>query len=171
VNTGVSYCLKPYKSAPKVFIDSARKKKPENEFIAAVGLSQIEPPGGPRYGAITLSYLRYYTLSSKSKIGGGVDIFYNNANIALMAGDSIYLKSSLQNIQVGVKASYELTINKLSLPIELGAYLYTKYKNGGNVFDRIGLRYYVNKHLIGNLTLLLHIASAVYIEGGVGYRF
>jgi hypothetical protein len=170
VNTGLSYCLKPSKSAPKVFTDSA-KRKPQNEFIAGVGLSQTEPPGGPRYGAITLSYLRYYPLSSKSKLGGGIDVFYNNANIALLATDSIYLKSSFQNVQVGIKATYELTINKVSLPLELGTYLYTKYKDGGVIYDRIGLRYYANKHFIGNLTLLLHVASAVYIEWGVGYRF
>jgi hypothetical protein len=171
VNTGLSYCIKPGKSATLVFIDSARKRKPENEFIVGVGLSQIEPPDGPHYGAITLSYMRYYTLSSRSKLGGGLDVFYNNANIASMASDSIYLKSPFQNVQFGIKASYEFTINKLSLPLELGGYLYTQYKNGGYVYDRIGLRYYANKHLITNLTLLLHIASAVYIEWGVGYRF
>jgi hypothetical protein len=170
LNTGLSYAIKPYKSAPKVYIDSC-KRKPENELIVGLGLSQIEPPGGQRYGAITLSYLRYYPLSSKSKLGGGVDIFYNSANIALMAADSTYLKSPFENVQIGVKASYELTVNKLSFPLELGAYVYTKYKNAGTIFNRIGLRYYANKHLIGNLTLLLHVASAVYIEWGVGYRF
>ena len=174
VNTGLSWCLHAYKCLPPASVDSAwARHKIENNIYAAGGLSEREPPGQAKYGAVTFNYTRYYRLSCKSKLGGGLDVFYNNTNIARMADDSIFLKSPLQNIQVGAKAAYELTIGKISLPLEAGAYLYTKYKgNGinGIIYNRIGIRYYANRHFIVSLTLLTHFATADYIEWGVGYR-
>jgi len=170
-NTGLSYCIQPAKYVPKPYKDSvSHSDKIENNVYVAAGLSEREPPDQGKYGAVTLNYTLYYKLSTKSKLGGGIDIFYNQTNVARLADDSILLKSWLQNVQYGLKVSYELTIGKFSLPYELGAYLYTKY-TGSEIYDRIGVRYYANRHIIVNLTLLLHYASADYIEWGMGYRF
>lgn len=172
VNTGLSYCVHSSKCLPPCYNDSVcRRDKVEDNIYVAAGLSEREPPGGPKYGAVTVNLTRYYQVNCKNKVGGGVDVFYNNTNIARMADDSIYLKSPLENIQFGIKASYELTVGKISLPIEAGAYLYSKYKGGGIIYNRIGLRYYANRHIIASLTLLTHFATADYIEWGMGYRF
>jgi len=170
VNAGLSYCLGSYYHRPPCYKDSVRKQnKTENNFYMGLGLSEMEPPGGKKYGAVTINYTHYYVINNRSKFGFGADVFDNYTNIARMAADSIYLKSPLENIQLGVKGSYELTLGKISLPIEIGAYVYTKYQ-GIEVYNRIGVRYYANKHLILTQTLLLHIASADYMEWGVGYR-
>ncbi len=170
VNTGLSYCINSYWTHPPIYQDSVRRQnKSENNFYIGAGLSEMEPPGGFKYGAVTLNYTHFFVVSCRAKLGGGIDVFYNQTNVARMAADSIYLSSPLQNIQVGIKGSYELTLGKLSLPLEIGAYLYSKYK-GSSIFDRIGIRYYANKHFIITQTLLLHFASADYMEWGVGYR-
>jgi|SRR6185312_14623304 len=170
-NTGLSYCIKPGKYLPKPYKDSvSHADKIENNVYLAFGLSEREPPDQGKYGAVTLNYTRYYKLSTKSKLGGGIDVFYNQTNIVRMADNGIYLKNSLENIQSGLKVCYEVTVGKFALPYELGAYTYTMYK-GSEIYDRIGVRYYANRHTIINLTLLLHYASADYIEWGMGYRF
>ncbi len=172
VNTGLSYCLKPCKVCTgNVRCDTITAPKFHNEIIAAAGLSQNEPPGGPHYGAVTLTYNRYYTLSRKSRLGGGIDVFDNYANIPKLKAENIYLRSPLENAQGGLKAAYELTLGNLALPMEMGYYVFTKYQTPGNLYNRFGLRYYFGKHAIANLTLLTHFASAVYIEWGGGYRF
>jgi hypothetical protein len=170
VNTGLSYCLNPSRHYPPHYKDSVSvQNKKENNFYIGLGLSEMEPPGGTKYGAITINYMHYFVINPKVKLGGGVDVFYNQTNVARMAADSIYLKTPLQNIQYGIKAGYELTLGKISLPLEFGVYLYSKFV-GSSIYDRIGIRYYANKHLIITQTLLLHFASADYMEWGVGYR-
>jgi hypothetical protein len=168
VNTGLSYCIKSYKCLAPHYADTSHKKLENNIFLAG-GLSEREPPGQAKYGALTLDYTAYYVINSKNKIGLGVNVFNNNTNIARLADDSIYI-NWLQNIQLGFAVCYELNIGKLTLPVEMGVYAYSFYKQS-SIFNRFGLRYYVNKHIIINLTLLTHFASADYIEWGAGYRF
>lgn len=119
---------------------------------------------------ITLSYIAFKRLTSKSKLGIGIDIFNNQANIARLKVDSVFLKNDLAITQPALKAAYELTLGNFSLPLEMGAYLYTKYLGNGYIYDRIGIRYYAGKHFIANLTLLTHFARADFIEWGLGYK-
>ncbi len=171
LNTGLSYCINPYKTCVKGACDTAPLRKVQNEILVAAGISQNEPPGGRYFGAVTLSGDRYYTLSKKSRFGGGVDIFNNYANIAKLQAQNVYLSSPIENTQIGIKAAYELTLGNLTMPMEMGYYVFTKFQTPGNLYNRFGLRYFFGKHAIANLTLLTHFASAVYVEWGGGYRF
>lgn len=171
LNTGLSYCLKPYKTVVTPYVDTTHYNYFSHEFFLGLGTSQLEPPGGNRYGAATLSYTAYHTINAKNRLGGGVDIFYNSANIvAMKEEDSTYESTPVQNIQVGIKASYELIAGKIGLPLEIGSYIYTKSKNHGYEYDRLGIRYYVSRHFIASITLFAHFASADYIEWGAGFR-
>lgn len=171
VNAGLSYCLNPYKTVAVPYADTAHRKYLSNELFLGFGTSQIEPPGGSRYGAATLSYIAYHIINAKNKLGLGLDVFYNSANIAAMKGiDSAYVSTPAQNIQLGIKAGYELMAGKLGLPLEIGSYIYTRSKEHGYEYNRIGIRYYASKHFIASITLLTHFASADYIEWGAGYK-
>jgi len=171
-NTGLSYYLGSPKYCPvRSYIDTTKTKKIESDIFATAGLSEIEPPDGRQYPNFTLSYIAFRKLSCKSKLGLGLDIFYNEANIARMDNDTASLfKNNINNTQIGLKAAYEITINKLSLPLELGGYVYTKYTGNGVIYNRIGIRYYAGKHVIANLTLLTHYIKADFIEWGIGYK-
>jgi hypothetical protein len=171
-NTGLSYNLASATHCPvKPLVDTSNIHTMQNVFIVSAGLSEIEPPGGQKYPDVSLSYIRYRRMNKKGKLGLGVDVFYNQANIARIKNDSVFLKNSLDITQFGVKASYELTLGKLSLPVEMGGYLYTnKYIGNGSIYNRIGMRYYAGKHFIANLTLLTHFVKADLIEWGVGYK-
>jgi Lipid A 3-O-deacylase (PagL) len=169
-NTGISYCFSGAKrSVEKPFIDTAKTKKIENDIFVSSGLSEIEPPGGKKYLDLTLSYIAFKRLNSKNKLGLGVDVFNNQANIARLHVDGVY-PTTLAITQYGVKAAYELRLGNLSLPIEIGSYLYTLYVGNGYLYSRLGLRYYAGKHIITNLTLLTHTAKADFIEWGLGYK-
>lgn len=170
LNLGIGYHFHPntnyyhYDSIPA-------EKKITYNIIVATGLSEIDPPGGSRYFDYTFSFNRNKKLNTKSTLGFGVDVFYDMSNIQQMKDDSTPFKNDFQDIQLGFKGSYQLTLGRLSLPIEMGFYLFTKYTSDGYIFHRIGLRYQLSNHLIANLTLLTHFAKASYIEWGMGYRF
>ncbi len=170
-NTGITYCISDaQKCFKRSFQDTMKSKKIQSDFIVTAGLSEIEPPGGKKYPNVTISYIGYRTLNRKNKLGLGADLFYNQANIARLNRDSIFLKSSLEITQVGVKASYEATLGRLSLPLEMGGYVFSKYTGNGSIYNRVGIRYYAGKHIITNLTLLTHFVKADFIEWGVGYK-
>lgn len=170
-NVGLSYAMgNGKKSAEIPFTDTVKTKRFENDFFAAVGGSEIEPPGGKRYLDVTLSYIAFRRLSSKSKLGIGVDVFNNQANAERLKVDSVFLKNNLDITQFGLKAAYELMLGNLSLPLEMGGYLYTRYNGNGYVYNRIGVRYYAGKHFIANITLFTHFAKADFIEWGMGYK-
>lgn len=170
-NTGVTYCVSDAKRCRKyIFPDSSKSKKIESEFIIAAGLSEIEPPGGPHYPEMTISYIGYRRLNRKNKLGLGADIFYNKANIARLKEQNVYLNNSIAVTQLGLKATYESTLGRLSLILEGGGYLYTKFTGNGSIYNRVGIRYYAGKHFIANLTLLTHFVKADFIEWGVGYK-
>ena len=171
LNAGLSYCLNERKVqhiSPQP--DTSNHKKLIHEFYVSGGTMEIEPPGGHRYGAVTLNYTAYKKLNRKNSIGAGIDLFYNSANLETLALDSIHVASKLENIQVGIKFGYEFIIGKIALPYEIGAYLYTKSLGHGYEYNRLGIRYYINPHFIANISLLAHFASADFVEWGVGYR-
>jgi len=170
-NTGLSYCISsPRKYIEKPYHDTLSTKKIESEFFVVTGLSEVEPPGGQKYIDLTLSYIGFRRLSAKSKLGLGADIFYNQANIERLNPENAPFKNNLDVTQFGLKVAYELTLNKISLPIEMGGYIYSKFTGNGYVFNRIGVRYYAGKHFIANLSLLTHFVKADFIEWGVGYK-
>ena len=140
-------------------------------IIVVAGIKQLETPDGPEYRAYGLQANIYHTINYKNKIGGGVEIAYNNATKAVWAKDSVYTNKISDILQGGVKISYSFTMHRLSLPIDFGVYLYKKQDYNGIFFHRIGLRYMVSKHIIANITLLTHFAKADYFEWGVGYQF
>jgi hypothetical protein len=170
-NTGLSY----YITSPKYcriepYIDTTQTKKIENDFFATAGLSEVEPPGGKEYPNFTFSYIAFRKLNCKSKLGLGLDVFYNEANIQRLNNDTVAFKNNINNTQIGLKVAYEITLDKLSLPLEMGGYLYTKYTGNGYLYNRIGIRYYFSRHFIANLTLFTHFIKADFIEWGVGYK-
>ena len=113
----------------------------------------------------------YRTLNYKNKLGGGIEMSYNEATKKVWANDLVFDNSFGNIAQAGAKICYSFNMNRLSLPIDFGIYFYKKQAFNGMFFHRIGLRYMVTKHIIANATLLTHFAKADYFEWGLGYQF
>lgn len=146
-------------------------KKWETFVIAVAGQKELEAPAGNKYMVYGVQTNVYRTLNYKNKIGGGIEMAYNNATKQLWALDSVYTNKFSDIAQLGVKACYSFDIHRLSFPVELGVYVYKKQKHNGDFFNRIGVRYTATKHIIVNVTLFTHWAKADYFEWGLGYKF
>lgn len=171
INLGLGYCFgnKTIQCKKDSIIPRAPKKwYPSLLFVA--GIKQLDP-GGPEYSAFGLEMNMYRTFNYKNKMGGGLELSYNAATKKYWADDSIFTNNPTDIIKIGIKYSYSFNIDRLSLPIDFGYYIYNKLPNDDKFFHRIGLRYMVNKHLIANVTLLTHWARADYFEWGMGYEF
>ena len=146
-------------------------KKWTSMIIGVAGMKMLEPPGSSKYLAYGLQANLYRTLNHKNKLGGGVEVFYNNATKEVWTEDSVYHPKTGDILQAGLKISYSFNMARLSLPVDFGYYFYKKQAYNGMFFHRIGLRYLVTKHIIANVTLLTHWAKADYFEWGLGYQF
>lgn len=171
VNAGLGYVFGNKTCTYKKDTIDPVEKVWQSSIITAIGIKELEEPGGPKYLAYGLQINTYRTLSYKNKLGGGVEIAYNNATKQVWANDSVYNTNITDIVQAGAKISYSFNMNKLSVPVDFGVYVYKKQSYNGPFFHRIGLRYLINRHIIANVTLLTHWAKADYFEWGVGYQF
>ena len=172
LNSGFIYKIPSKHKTPISCIDSCTKACSKNEllFWLAYGANEVGQPEGPKYLAQSYSAAYYYNKRNTHKFGGGIDVYYNAATLAQLKSDGAQLSSNLQNIQVGVKFAYAYNIGRLSLPIEMGYYLYSRYKDDGMIFHRIGMRYYMKNNMVAIISLKTQWAVANYIEFGFGYR-
>lgn len=147
------------------------EKVKEFNIEIGAGFSEKQPIGGKKYIAAVISVNRVKQISHKSKLGYGADIFYNSTNIPVMEEDSIFIKNKFQNIQPGAKFCYELILGRLSIPLEMGVYVYSKIKSNGPVYNLFGLKYEVSKNLTAAFILKTHFAKADFAHIRLGYRF
>ncbi len=171
LNSGFTYKFLVKEKTPFTRIDSSARKNTNNELLlwAAVGANQVEVLG-KIYMAQNYSGTLYHNLRNTHKFGVGAEVCYNPANLVVLKSDSVTLTSNLQNTQVGVKLAYCYVAGRMSFPVEMGGFFYSKFQNDGIFFHRIGLRYYFATNFVALFTLKTHWAVANYFEFGAGYR-
>lgn len=135
----------------------------------AGSVKEIYPIYGPRYEAATLSATYFHPVSGKSELGAGADLFYDNSLSVKYAEDTGDTLTSV-NYRPGLFGAYQLRLGNAGLIFNLGFYPYTKYKGDGNIYQRIGFRYYFNR-LYLLTSLKTHYAKADFIEWGIGWRW
>ena len=138
---------------------------------AAVAVNEIYPANGEKYLAKALNVAVDKRTNAKSRIGASVDLFYNPANIAILKNDSTPLSRKAENLQIGLAVQHTLMFGKFGLHTAAGYYLSTAYKEGGMLYQKVGGKYWISQHLVANLLLKTHFASAEYLEMGFGYYF
>ena len=73
--------------------------------------------------------------------------------------------------RVGLFAGYEWYLNRLSIEGQMGMYVLDEYKKNGSLYQRLGLRYYIQQNIYGAVSLKTHFAKAEAFELGVGYKW
>lgn len=72
--------------------------------------------------------------------------------------------------RVGVFIGHELFVNRISLEAQLGFYVYDPLKNEIPIYDRVGMKYYINKKMFAGFTIKTHMFLAEALEFGLGVR-
>lgn len=139
--------------------------------LGIFGFKEMEHPLGNKYMAYNLSGNLYYAASHKTRFGTGVEFVYSNATRKNLEYDSVSTERIKDVIKIGVKGSYAFHVDRISIPIDFGYYVYQNDNLKEHFFHRIGVRYMLTKHVIANVTLYTHWAKADYFEWGLGYEF
>jgi hypothetical protein len=105
--------------------------------------------------------------SSKHQFGVGTT-WFQNPSLEIGESGLVSEKMTGNNSQVGLYGSYERHFGNLSLPVQLGAYLYNKDRFTAT-YQQIGLRYQFKKRLSTSALLKTHLGKAEYINFGMDY--
>lgn len=171
INLGLTYDLSDRSKPRNTDPQSPVERKFHLALVGTAGFTEIEPVEGPKYLITELMCNAGWPLNHLWNAVGGIDVLYNTANLEKLKLDSIAVSSDVQNTQLGIKFGGELFVGKLSMPLEMGVYAYTKMTRNGYIYHRLGLRYHIDEHWLVNFTMKTHFAKADYLAWGVGYKF
>jgi len=169
LNSGVSYSF----GKKEVFVEREIEKRPQKwikSLRATIGAKEILPAGGPKYVVSAYSFDFMKARAEKSSIGVGADLFYNSALTQLIINDSSSTLSSFNNFRLGVSGLYAFDFGKISLTIEMGAYVFSRYKKQGLIYNRLTTRFNASEKLFFTVGLKTHYAVADFPEFGIGYN-
>ncbi|HXB41555.1 MAG TPA: acyloxyacyl hydrolase [Bacteroidia bacterium] len=171
LNSGFVYKFLSAQKTNYTLVDSSAKRVSKNEILLwfTLGRNQVDVLG-KIYTAQNYSATYYHNIRNTHKLGAGLEVCYNPANLVILQADSVKLSSNLQNTQVGIKFAYSYNAGRLSFPVEMGYMFYSKFTDDGLFFHRIGIRYYLKNNFVAMVTLKTHWAVASYFEFGAGYR-
>lgn len=140
-------------------------------FVGGLGIKEIYPAGGKKYGTYSFEFTYAYHNSHRSALLLGADVIHN---VALyqhsILHDSTFTGTEKDITQYTINLGYAQVFDKFELFIQTGFYLISKAKKDGAYYQRLGGRYIFNEKWIVQFALKTHFAKADYFEIGVGYN-
>ncbi|MBN2682891.1 MAG: acyloxyacyl hydrolase [Bacteroidales bacterium] len=145
-------------------------KSNEWDIYSSVGINEFSDGETRKYfvSSSSIDYLRHR--SFKRKIGLGLDFFYSEALDNLNTSENEPKK--IDRLRIGLHVSYEVVFGDAVFFANLGYYIHNQYPMyGGDLYDKVGLKWFVYKRLYAGLALKTHFAKAEFIEWGIGIGF
>ncbi len=168
ISTGLSYEF-GNKITPLTTEIVSREKKWTKQLMVGFGVKETPPVDGPKYFVNTYSFNMIKLKRDKSSYGFGADLFYDaSLQSTILRGDELAQTKESDNFRLGVIGIYSFDFGKISLLLEIGGYLYTKYEEQGFIYNRFTSRFNVSDKVFLNLGLKTHYAVADFVEAGIG---
>lgn len=144
------------------------------QVSAAFTLKEFGLPGGKKYPGLVLMANLSRRLNYKSALNLGLDGVYNTALKEEIARNPNLLPEQRPDFKrFGLAFGHELFISqRLSMLTQVGIYVYKRYTSqvDGPVYQRYGLRYYLNDGIFGAMSLKSHFGTADFVEWTVGVK-
>ena len=178
LNVGLNYNLTSKKQ--EFIVDSLPSKASYRERIKyniafRTGISEGPVP---HLGQRQFYHFGFYAdkrIGRKSAIQIGTDIFFSRYLIDYIEFTSVAFpeKNSDPNTdykRIGLVLGHELFINKLSIETQLGYYVYKPFDYETNLYQRLGVKYYIYKNIFTGVGLKAHGGRAEAGEFSIGIR-
>ncbi|MCG2614924.1 acyloxyacyl hydrolase [Terrimonas sp. NA20] len=167
LSAGIRYALGRPNQHKRTLLDTSSSKI---DFAAYTSISVKQYPWvGGSYYLINAAQLEASKRTGRnSSFGLGALLLYDRT-IRRYAMEDRTGDLSYQKFQAGLYLSYEHFLGRLSIPVNIGAYLYNGSSSG--IFQQYGIRYKATDHVSTQLLLKSHSGQAEFIHIGVGYNF
>lgn len=173
LNAGLNILIPSKNPKPEILkVDSSTRVRSKNELFAfaAIGFNQREIATEElKVFVASVTYQR--NVRNTHKFSAGIDLFYDE--IYMHDYETVFRQEpqGFDQMRVSARLGYSYNIGRISLPIEMGYYVFQKTVPDGIIVSRIGVRYYSKCGLVGHFGLRTHFAVAYNFEYGLGYRF
>ena len=177
LNVGINYTFSKNQLLAYVSRDSTvnYRQRVKFNFELKGGLCESDVIGAGQYPYYAVSAYADRRLGRKSALQLGADFFWAKYLKDFIAFKSISfpeeeLDPDTDYRKAGIFAGHELFVNKLSVVVQAGLYVYSPYKATGSHYQRVGLKYYFTDKVFSSMLLKTHGANAEVLEFGVGVR-
>lgn len=180
LNVGLNYNFEEEKSFIKDSLPPNSIYKEKIKYNIAFRTGRSEGPV-PHLGQRQFYHIGLYAdkrLGRKSALQIGTDVFFSRylreyikfVSVAFPQEHPDYADPETDYKRVGIFVGHELFINKLSIEAQLGYYIYKPFDYEIDVYQRIGLKYYIYKNWFTGVGLKTHAGRAEAIEATLGIR-
>lgn len=108
-------------------------------------------------------------LSEMSRLGIGFDIVYDMTDKEVLRFKEIEY-SDIDILKNGVNIAYELSFNSTSFLFNIGAHISGKEMGEGRIYQKLGIKQNLSKHIFTTMALTTHFGWADYVSFGLGYK-
>jgi hypothetical protein len=161
-----------FKDTKKPLLDTVKFKRKMNYVISySCGLKQVYPVLSKQYFLSNFSAIIYNRFKEKASFGLFLDLFKDESVNNQMKFDTDSTNNNKTNLQAGLGAVYEISIDRFTIPLAAGFYVYNNYKVLPAMYLKFALNYYITEQIHISFNLKSHYAKADYFSYGLGYRF
>ncbi len=147
--------------------EPAKTPKLSYRIFATAGPKQAPWVESKRYLVNTLQTEVTKHTASNNQYGAGLILFYDRS-LEVHPDGIPSSKRKNNKLQAGVYAAYEHNFGRLSVPLQLGAYVFNQ-DMAPLLFQNLGLRYQFSPKLIAQFLMKTHMGQADHIGLGLGY--
>jgi hypothetical protein len=169
-NVGAAYHFGKTISLNRTINPFEKQKGFYYSLFSGFGMKKVEV-AQPAYDfAVSMQFLAEKRISKKVSLGLGADLNINTSRQKQyeMKNDA---SGTISPLRAGISGSAIYHFGKLQIVSQLGVYIFDQYSLDGSVFNRFGIRHYIGKNLLANLTLRSHFGKADHVEVGLVYIF
>lgn len=169
-SVGVKYLFKQAPELKDHEIKSQSKKWRSSVFLFAAG-KQAYPIESAVYLVPSLIYELMKPIRGSSRIGAGLNLTFDKSLKKEIYNATEYeFDRTKSQAQISVYGSYEHVLGRLSIPLQIGFYVYNNYVVNSS-YQNLGVRYQFSSKMTAALQLKTHLGKADYIQWGLGYKF
>jgi lipid A 3-O-deacylase PagL len=175
-NAGINYEID--NKTPREYITDVKVKFTEPiryNLVFRTGVNESDVVNSGQYPFYVASLYADKRINRKSALQLGADVFWMKymqefIRYQAIAYYEMNYDGTLDYKRVGVFAGHELFMNKLSIDTQMGYYVYDPSHKFGNIYQRLGAKYYITKNVSAGLSLKTHISRAEALEFNLGIR-
>lgn len=177
INLGLNYNFDKVANNPIDSNSFNRKfKQPiKYTFVIRTGINESPIVGSGTYPFYHVGFFADKRLNRKSAIQFGTELFLTNSfkdfiKYQSVAYPNLNIKQNTDYKRVGVFVGHELFINRISLEAQIGYYVYQPFKYDIEIYDRLGMKYYITDKIFTGVSIKTHGFLAEAMEFSIGVR-
>ncbi len=178
LNVGLNYNFNESQEFIKDTLPSKEIYKEKIKYNLAFRTGISEGPV-PDLGQKQFYHIGLYVdkrIGRKSALQVGTDVFFSRylkeyiKFVSVAFPDKKPVDPKTDYKRVGLFIGHELFINKLSIETQLGYYIYKPFEYETDIYQRLGVKYYLYKNIFTGVGLKTHGGRAEAIEATIGIR-